>query len=306
MTKIQWTNQTWNPVVGCSIVSSGCRECYAMRLAGGRLRNTEAYRGLTEPSKAGPVWNGKVRLLEDRLDQPLRWRKPRRIFVNSMGDLFHENIPDGYIDRVFAVMALAPRHQFQILTKRAERMREYMTAERCDQINAEAGTLAHWDDMPTASWPLPNVWLGVSVEDQKRADERIPHLLRTPAAVRWISAEPLLAPVDFTPWLEDKEPTAAQAYGPRGMHYIRHGAPWLDWVVIGGESGPKARPFDLQWGRDLIQQCEAAGVPVFMKQLGARPMTDSAQGLRFWPKDKKGADMSEWPADLRVREYPAC
>jgi protein gp37 len=170
-TGIQWTEATWNPLAGCSVVSPGCTNCYAMREAGGRLKSSAKFAGLTEPSKAGPVWTGEVRLWERVLDQPVRWTKPRRIFVNSMSDLFHESVPDEWIDRVFAVMALCPQHTFQVLTKRADRMRDYCSSP----YNGVALSF---------KWPLPNVWLGVSVEDQARADGRIPRLLDTPAAVR--------------------------------------------------------------------------------------------------------------------------
>jgi protein gp37 len=208
---------------------------------------------------------------EDRLDQPLRWTKPRKVFVNSMSDLFHEDVPDAFIDRVFAVMALAPQHTFQILTKRAERMREYMSGRRTRR--GDRAVRPHERRAPriakgSYSWPLPNVWLGVSVENQHFADERIPLLLQTPAAVRFISAEPLLGPVDLAHWLDD----------------IPSGSRRLDWVIVGGESGPGARPFDLAWARSIVQQCQAAGVPVFVKQLGASaatPATYSCRTTRF-------------------------
>ena len=201
---IEWTDATWNPITGCSVVSPGCTNCYAMKLAGGRLQHHPTRQGLTTPSKAGPVWNGKVRLNEGMLTDPLRWRRPRRIFVCAHGDLFHESVPDEWIDKVFAVMALAPHHTFQVLTKRADRMRAYMrdfvAAHRSVSIamsalgfkNTEANlqklTQGHYADNFR---PLPNVWLGVSAEDQERADQRIPDLLQTPAAVRFLSAEPL-------------------------------------------------------------------------------------------------------------------
>jgi protein gp37 len=174
-TGIEWTDATWQPITGCSVVSPGCTNCYAMRLAGTRLQHHPSRAGLTTMSKAGPVWNGQVRLNEQWLTQPIAWKRPRRIFVCAHGDLFHESIPDEWIDRVFAVVALCPQHTFQVLTKRNKRMRDYCSNHRV----------------------LPNVWLGVSCEDQQRVNERIPDLLDTPAAVRWVSAEPLLGPIDF-------------------------------------------------------------------------------------------------------------
>lgn len=250
-TAIEWTHipgfkgETWNPIVGCSVISPGCTNCYAMRVAGARLDGnpkTPHYAGTTKASKAGPVWTGKVAMSSERaLTRPLRWTKPRAIFVNSMGDLFHESVPDAWIDQVFAIMALCPQHIFIVLTKRAERMQEYVSHEDLGmRLSVACGNMldgewiwrdgkrhrpaidrlihafAGWqqgedDDYPDADeqgylpdpMPLPNVWLGVSVEDQTRADERIPHLLATPAAVRFVSAEPLLGPVDLRMWLPD-------------------------------------------------------------------------------------------------------
>jgi protein gp37 len=240
-TKIEWTDATWNPITGCTVVSPGCTNCYAMKLAGSRMKNHWSRKGLTQASKAGPVWNGKVRFNEQWLDQPLHWRKPRRIFVCAHGDLFHEDVPDAWIDIVFAIMALAPQHTFQVLTKRADRMLNYIIY--CDEISAaETGN----------QWPLPNVHLGVSTEDQTRADKRIPLLLRTPAAVRFISAEPLLGPIDLKQTRLGHMPATAR----------------LDQVIVGGESGPGARPMHPDWARLLRDQCEATGVAFNFKQWG--------------------------------------
>jgi protein gp37 len=240
-TGIEWTHipgfkgETWNPVVGCSVISPGCTNCYAMRLAGARLDgnpNTPHYAGTTQPSKAGPVWSGKLaHAPEQTITAPLRWRKPRAVFVNSMGDLFHEDAQDWWIDLVFAVMALCPQHVFIILTKRSARMREYLEARtaqvmgpdvkvmlaspladamqrvslwRGDAVPMNAPLMLRYPDTSgdgRSRWPLPNVWLGVSVEDQTRADERIPDLLNTPAAVRLVSCEPLLGPLWLPSWL---------------------------------------------------------------------------------------------------------
>lgn len=253
-TSIEWTEATWNPVRGCSIVSPGCKHCYAMRQAHRHAGRGGAYEGLTRMAKRGPVWTGKVRTVPALLKAPLGWRAPRRIFVDSMSDLFHESVPDDFVADVFAVMAQAERHTFQILTKRAERMQQL---------------LAH--DLPYEGpvWPLPNVWIGVSVEDQERADQRIPLLLKTPAAVRWISAEPLLGPVNLRPaWLH-------------GVYAHRDTIRVLDWVVVGGESGPKARPMHPAWARSLRDQCAAVRMPFLFKQWGAwAPWDDLAATWR--------------------------
>lgn len=244
--KIEWTDATWNPIRGCSRVSEGCRNCYAERTAarfsgpGQPYEGLALYRDLQADLKIIPHWTGDVRFIPELLDQPLRWKRPRKIFVNSMSDLFHEKVPIEMIDQIFSVMWRAPQHTFQILTKRPGRMQSYMCAGY---------------RMNGATWPLPNVWLGVSVEDQKTADERIPLLLQTPAAVRWVSYEPALGPVDFSDWL----------LRPHGDQY---GAFSLDWVVAGGESGPGARCAHPQWIRAARDQCQAAGVPFFFKQWG--------------------------------------
>ncbi len=283
-TKIEWTDATWNPITGCSVVSPGCTNCYAMKLAGTRLNSHPSRAGLTKDSKAGPVWTGEVRFNPQWLDEPLRWKKPRMIFVCAHGDLFAEGVPDEWIDQIFAVMALAPQHTFQVLTKRPDRMRQYLTRPAGDgrqdirnhlawEVTAQVmNTWApNWksegvDDGKHRSrgiaaftkWPLPNVWLGVSVEDQKRADVRIPILLDTPAAIRWISAEPLLGPINIVDamWAGD---------GPADSNL----SATLDWVVAGGESGVDARPMHPDWARSLRDQCATAGVPFLFKQWGA-------------------------------------
>ena len=232
-TKIEWTEATWNPVRGCSIVSEGCRNCYAMRMAHRSNRPGGAYEGLTRIGAHGPTWTGDVRVVREMLDYPLKLRKPHRIFVNSMSDLFHESLDEIAIGEVFGTMAVAEQHTFQVLTKRPGRMKAILeTARVCFDYHE----------------PLANVWLGVSAEDQKTADERIPLLMETPAAVRWVSAEPLLGPIDLesVPSMEGS----------------------IDWVVVGGESGPGARPMHPDWARSLRDQCKAAGVPFFFKQWG--------------------------------------
>jgi protein gp37 len=282
-TKIEWTDATWNPITGCSVVSPGCTNCYAMKLAGTRLKHHPTRAGLTVDTKAGPVWNGQVRFNEGVLTQPLKWKRPRMIFVCAHGDLFHPDVPDAWIDQVFAVMALASHHTFQVLTKRPERMREYL-AQRSDAISpsgffcprinhvlnvadrmsrhafpAAFGDLAARARDIVAAGHFPNVWLGTSVEDQRRADERIPHLLQTPAAIRFLSAEPILGPIDLTN-LQLPGSLSWNALGKlAGLH----------WVIAGGESGPGARPMHPHWARSLRDQCNAAGVAFFFKQWGA-------------------------------------
>lgn len=287
-THIEWTDATWNIVTGCDVVSPGCTNCYAMRLAGTRLKHHASRAGLTKPTRSGPVWTGEVRFNVEWLDQPLRWQKPRMIFVAAHGDLFHEAVTDEVLDHVFAVMALCPRHTFQVLTKRPARMREYLDGfaawVRVERLLREMAPDDLWNGsvyeasrVLEAGMPLPNVWLGVSVEDQQRADERIPHLLATPAAVRFVSAEPLLGPVDLT---------RVDAIHARGVPMWDVNAltgehtdmcrpcapvPTLDWVIVGGESQAGARPMQDAWAYSLINQCRAAGVKFLMKQMGGHP-----------------------------------
>lgn len=310
-TSIEWTDKTWNPVTGCTKVSPGCAHCYAEGVADRFWGKQYPPMRRENPERPGhfqikPRGFTDVMTHADRLDQPLRWKKPARIFVNSMSDLFHEDVPESFIGKVFDVMAQARRHTFQVLTKRADRMHS-LVPTLAAQHTAKNGS----------GWPLPNVWLGVSVENQHFADERIPLLLQTPAAVRFISAEPLLGPVDL-----GRLPNPGLAEGQdwldalKGYAWVVHGPDYydvcsisgkLDWVIVGGESGPQARPFDIQWARMIIEECRVSGVPVFVKQLGSNP-DNSAQpdgGLIGAYITKKGGDPSEWPEDLRVREFPA-
>ena len=297
-TKIEWTDETWNPVTGCSKVSQGCKHCYALRewprLAANPKATAYFGREFTD-----------VAVHPERLMAPLRWTKPRKVFVNSMSDLFHEDVPFDFIDRVFAVMALSPQHIFQVLTKRPERMRDYMTENghgrwgfvdgRARQIYTEQSGRP-FPPGEILLGPLPHVWLGVSVEDQSTADQRIPLLLQTPAAVRWISAEPLLGAVDLTRLSIFKADTLSRHTDALRGHswdksaYGEGGTPLpddppdharLDWVVVGGESGPKARPTRPDWARGLRDQCAAAGVPFLFKQWGT------------WAPDWEGAETCE-------------
>lgn len=268
-TGIEWSDATWNPVTGCTEVSPGCNACYAKTFA-------ERWRG-----KEGHYYqNGfDLQLRPEKLDQPLRWRRPRRIFVNSMSDLFHDGVPGDYIINVFVVMAMASRHTFQVLTKRHGRMRSLLSAEGFyDEVLARLSILSY-PDVHHVRWPLPNVWLGVSAENQQWADIRIPALLGTPAAVRFISAEPLLGPINLhAGWLSP--PVTLQAATTvedraRLAQFCREQAikaggwtPFLDWVIVGGESGRTPRPMHPQWARSLRDQCQAAGVAYLFKQWG--------------------------------------
>lgn len=308
-TKIEWCDATWNPILGCTKVGAGCDNCYAMRSVhrmAGNPKLAAAAGGTTKIINGRPGWTGVVRCLPERLEIPLHWRAPRRIFVASQSDPFHEAVPDEFLDRMFAVMALTPQHTYQLLTKRPERMREYLTAE---MVGARIDAATHEFGGMGGVWfsSMPNVWGLVSVEDQATADARIPVLLETPLAVRGVSAEPLIGPVSVQQWIP-----------PVGVDDRSQGPwPYLDWAIVGGESGPGARPFDLAWARWLIAQCRAAGTAVFVKQLGAKPHSipdrisykgDSApkpNGFYRFLNHGKGGDPAEWPEDLRVREFPA-
>lgn len=316
-TGIGWTDATWNPLRGCTRVSAGCQHCYAERVAdkinhfARAAGRPEPYAGLVKTVGQEPRWTGRVQLVEEALGLPLKWRTPRRVFVNSMSDLFHEAVTSETLDLIMGVMALAPRHTFQVLTKRPERMLAYLTElalnfpERLssavgERFGEETEVTLHnilagaswWRDMEprgvpldgqTPLWPLPNVHLGVSVEDQAAADARIPPLLEAPAAVRWVSAEPLLGPVDLRrirPWHPAHGPGGADALAggswghpavlrmaPDSPGYCNHSnAPTIDWVVVGGESGSGHRTMDLGWLADIVGQCVCTWVPVFVKQ----------------------------------------
>ena len=271
-TSIEWCDATWNPVTGCTEVSSGCDHCYAKTFAE-RWRDTPGHyfeRGFD------------VQLRPDKLDWPLRKRKPQRIFVNSMSDLFHDQVPDDFIAKVFAIMALAPQHTFQLLTKRHARMRTLLNNKAfLTEVCEHGHWFAHHWERPLddrifdhGPYPLPNVWLGVSTENQKFADIRIPALLDTPAAVRFISAEPLLGPIDLTPCnCRGGQTSGCGRHNFGSLTDIQRNAPALhfpdiDWVIVGGESGHKARPMNPRWARSLRDQCNAAGVPFLFKQWG--------------------------------------
>jgi protein gp37 len=267
-TKIEWTQrphtkgETWNPVVGCTKVSQGCKNCYAKTIHDNRHK---AYsEGKLQNVKQYAVPFEHVQLMPERLTMPLKWKSPRTIFVNSVSDLFHESVPFSYIDQVFAVMALTPQHTYQILTKRPERMAEYFRTGRPNRLEEICSIWHHLSGQPAevSEWPLPNVWLGTSVEDQATADARIPYLLRCPAAVRFLSCEPLLGEVDLKN-IAGGGGSRYQVLAPIPGH-----RPSIDWVIVGGESGSKARPMHPDWARSLRDQCKAAGVPFFFKQWG--------------------------------------
>lgn len=329
MTTIEWTDETWNPTVGCSRVSAGCDHCYAMSVAHRGLRPEHA--GLTklrpkDASRPGVDWTGEVRTLPARLRVPLSWRKPRRVFVDSMSDLFHHGVPFEFIAAVFGVMAATPQHTYQVLTKRPERAREFFRwaehqprkwPRETDAAIAVRHAEVHVGPLGANDvWPLRNVHLGTSVEDQASADERIPHLLACPAALRFVSYEPALGRVDFLGIGDGGEIGATYDALRGGMSGgLDFGGPRLGWVIVGGESGPRARPFDLLWARATVAACRGAGVPVFVKQLGARPYfrndhcasdpEDRGSIRDLVLADGKGGNWDEWPEDLRVREVPA-
>lgn len=333
---IDWTDKVWNPVVGCAKVSAGCKNCYAETMAArcalmsAALGRESVYLPVVDTAKRR--WNGRAEMVPARLADPLKWKKPRRVFVNSMSDLFHEDVTFEFVAACFGVMAATPQHTYQILTKRPERMlaffewacneadkRGYGQPEVCMDEAAERGAKVPTttvDEHGIDAWPLPNVWLGVSTEDQATADERIPLLLQAPAAVRFLSCEPLLGPIDLSPMtchrcgsheasftaIDDR--TCSQPWCVECD--LEMGDPvWLEslgWIIAGGESGPGARPCDLAWIRKIVGQCAEAEVACFVKQLGANPRGVGHRPLLL--KGRKGADPNEWPEDLRVRQYP--
>lgn len=282
MTAIEWTDVTWNPTTGCDRVSPGCDHCYALTLAK-RLKamGLEKYQRDGDPATSGPGFG--VSTHEDALRLPMAWRKPQRVFVNSMSDLFHAVIPDAFIARVFATMAMTPQHTYQVLTKRHARMRSLLSRPSFQELV----TTWAWRDCrgpalrraELIQFPLPNVWLGVSVENQQWANIRIPALLKTPAAVRFLSCEPLLGPVDLT--MVDWD-------GVTGLCVLEKAPVGIDWVIAGGESGTGARPMHPDWVRTLRDQCVAAGVPFLFKQWGGR--TPKANG-----RDLDGRTWDEFP-----------
>lgn len=273
-TAIEWATDVWNPVTGCTKVSQGCKNCYAKTLHD--LRHQAYLDGKMVPRQYWVKFE-EVQVHPERLEDPLKWRKPKRIFVNSMGDLFHEKVSLWFIARVFASMAVAKQHTFLVLTKRPHIMQGLLgNPAWADEVQTMVWSIKSAE---LIDWPLPNVWLGVSAEDQKTADERIPLLLQTPAAVRFVSCEPLLGPVEISKYLAPfmtihiepgAQPETLNALAQLGRaaykQFCDEGL--LDWTIAGGESGPGARPMHPDWARSLRDQCQAAGVPFFFKQWG--------------------------------------
>jgi protein gp37 len=299
VTTIEWTEQTWNPTSGCDRISPGCDNCYALTMAK-RLKGmgSAKYQNDGNPRTSGPGFALTVHT--DALEAPLHWKKPRTVFVNSMSDLFHARVPHEFLARVFAVMAATPQHTYQILTKRPERAARILTDlctcgaghPRGEHLRSDMEWAAT-SHSPTyvpglehgiyhrTGWPLPNVWIGTSIESDKYV-RRADHLRNTPAAVRFISAEPLLGPL---PSLD---------------------LSGIDWLIVGGESGPGARPFKPQWAADLVDAAREGGTAPFVKQLGSVWARDTAVNGKTVAAhgDTKGGKPKYWPAPLRIREYP--
>jgi len=317
-TKIEWTDATWNPIVGCSKISDGCENCYAEKMAL-RMANilsfgTSQYSfgtlgvvfGLRQGEKLG--WSGRTVFVDSQLEKPLHWKKPRKIFVCSMGDLFHESVPFEWIDKVMAIIALCPQHTFQILTKRAERMAEYFCVGRADEyrrskvegaagriIRSLSSTINKWNYSGYCNdpiyFPLPNLWLGVTCENQEMADKRIPLLLQTTAAKRFVSVEPCLGEVNLEEYLT---PLGSETCHYGTSHVLktcdcRH--EYINWVIVGCEAGAKRRDCKRHWISGIVMQCKTAGVPVFVKQVS-----------NVFKKVIK--TIEQFPEDLRIREFP--
>ena len=283
--KIEWTDETWNPIRGCSLESEGCRNCYAMRFAHRFSGSRKPFAGLTELGPNGPRWTGEVRTIPEQLDRPLRWERARRVFVCSMSDLFHPDVPFGFIAAIFGVMGASPTHSFQLLTKRPGRAREFfawMELQAAENLARSAGQpeilaaylaaieLLGIGIKPAASWPLPNVELGVSVEDQDAVD-RISTLAEIPTVRRFLSIEPLLGELDFHEDLDIGDPTANAGYSLLEC---------VDWIIVGGESGPGARPVHPDWIRSIRDEAVELGIPLFFKQWGEWAPDPLADGPR--------------------------
>lgn len=281
MSGIEWTEKTWNPITGCTKVSAGCKNCYAEGMAH-RFWGDRSF--------------SEIQFHEERLEIPLKREKPTTWFVNSMSDLFHGQIYSEWLEKILGVMILTPQHKYQVLTKRPEQMFRRMTEETL--LGARSKAVELTNEFPSLkntigaiSNPLPNLYLGVSVENQKAANDRIALLLRTPAAMRFLSCEPLLEEITVMPWLERSRETGSNHQfsdrsGARGRIHL---------VICGGESGHKARPFDVNWARSLQNECRNANVSFFMKQVGSNAN---------WEAQGKGNLIGELPKDLQIREYP--
>jgi protein gp37 len=270
--KIEWTETTWSPVIGCTKVSAGCKHCYAEREV--ETRWSKNPKSIWFERKFARV-TCRVEALSGP-STPLSWKKPRRIFVCPRADLFHEYVPDLFIADVFGVMAATPQHTYQVLTKRPERARWLLGGEGILNFRTAVEECAAMYSNADVVWPLPNVHLGTSIEDQPTADARIAELLATPAAVHWISAEPLLAAVDLRPFLDGSFANADIS------------RPDLDWVVVGGESGPDARPMHPDWVRQIRDDCKDTGVPLLFKQWGEWAPAKETAGRRGKITDMAG------------------
>jgi protein gp37 len=330
-TGIAWTDRTANPLVGCTKVSPGCANCYAERDSKSpRLQQFEKYQGIVDDQGH---WTGEVRFVPKVLEQILRLKKPQRIFMPSMSDPFHPAVKYDWLDQIFATIALCPHLTFQLLTKRPQRMLEYL--KDCDRLDNLEHEIQHQaflltGEYPSIELPLPNLWLGVSVENQQAANERIPLLRQAPAAVRFLSCEPLLGPVELFD-VDGQVSIGMQQLDPAETLFPGE---VIDWVIVGGESGNGARPCQTDWIRSLVEQCRDVGVPCFVKQLGQFPVSrepetshaevitrdiysewvfkaaeeqgfDLEGFLILKLTDRKGGNPEEWPEDLRVREFPS-
>jgi len=291
-TKIQWCDETWNPIVGCSRISEGCQNCYAATAAkSARLQQFNQY-------KLVGNWDGSVQFVESQLLKPLGWKQPKKIFVCSMADIFHKSVPDEWVDKMLAIAALCPQHTFQILTKRPARMMAYFShPDRLTEINFQISKILKEPfeiyQSRLLKLPLPNVWLGVSVENQLAANTRIKFLTQTPAAVRFLSCEPLLERLNLSKWVFDRSETDITP---------------IDWVIVGGESGSGSRPCHLNWIRSIVDQCYQSNTPVFVKQLGSNaidsvPINGGQAQHQIKTSDRKGSDISQF-TDINFRQFP--
>lgn len=283
---IEWTDETWNPTVGCSEVSPGCDHCYAAKVAHRGL--TPAHKGLTILTGEGVKWNGTVRCLPDRLEIPLRWRRPRRVFVDSMSDLFHPEVPASFILDVFSVMARTPHHTYQVLTKRPQRMQRVLSHYMFDDsierrlpgsVSVDWGYEYVYNALDPARF-LPNVWVGTSIEDASYL-WRARHLRETPAALRFLSLEPALGAI------------ARPVASPLDLSGI-------GWVIVGGESGPGARACDPRWVRAIRDQCAAENVPFFFKQWGEHNEAGERVGKKAAARSLDGRTWDEFPTPVEV------
>lgn len=344
-TGIAWTDWTLNAVLGCRHASPGCLNCYAERLAATRLKHTKRYKGLAVITDHGrPQWTGEARLIPEAMAEPISTLKHHRIFWTAMGDPFYEGFSDDEVLAQYGAMILAPHHTFQALTKRSERASKLLrrvgdgtdnpirrcidallrvlpsftfpTAKQTRKIEDAVRALGHDVDNRALSWPPKNIWLGASIERQAEAEERLPHLLDTPAHLRFVSLEPHLEEVDLRPWLarsipvtnpHDDSPDGARLNGMEriGDCWERYAS--ISWVIDGGESGPKARPFNLAWARKIALQCEISHTAFFFKQLGSnpvQPIPGNSSATECVVIDGKHHDIESFPEDLRIQQFP--